>query len=427
MRRILIILGLSALLVVGLAGGILLDRELLASSGGRDLISLVADAPPAGIPSEALAQFQLMAEAWNLIQEKYVDQPAVQPQEMAYGAIDGMVSSLGDTGHSRFLSPEMVQAQENFTQGQLEGIGVYVEMKEGHLVIVAPSDGSPAQRAGLQAGDIILRVDGQNTAGLPLDRVVGMIMGPAGTSVRLTILDPDTGQSRAVTLTRARIDVRNVLWHQLPGTQVAHLRIVAFSRGVTDDLKGALSEIQPQSLHGIILDLRSNPGGLLSEAVGVASQFLTGGNALLVRDAEGNTTPVPVRDGEMASDIPMVVLVNQGTASAAEIVAGALQDAGRARLVGQTTFGTGTVLIEFGLSDGSALLLATEEWLTPNGRVIWHQGIAPDVEVALPAGASPLLPMAEQGLTAEQLQTSDDAQLLRAWELLTGPAPDSGG
>ncbi|MFN2226601.1 MAG: S41 family peptidase, partial [Anaerolineae bacterium] len=253
------------------------------------------------------------------------------------------------------------------------------------------------------------------------------IMGPAGTSVTLTVLNPDTGQTRDVTVTRARIDVQNVIWHQLPGTQVAHLRIVAFSQGVTDDLKKALAEIRRQGLEGIILDLRSNPGGLLDEAVGTASQFLAGGNVLLVKDAQGNTTPVPVQGGGVMTDIPLVVLINQGSASASEIVSGALQDAGRARLVGQTTFGTGTVLNQFDLSDGSALLLATEEWLTPEGRVIWHQGIAPDVEVALPANASPLLPMAEEGLTAEQLQASDDAQLLKALELLTGSAQASSG
>jgi carboxyl-terminal processing protease len=431
MKRAIIVFGILGgiltLLVLGLAGGIVLDRQLLASTGGQDLVSLVAGTPPAGIPSDAVPEFELMAEAWNLIEARYVDRPAVQPRQMTYGAIDGMVSSLGDTGHSRFLSPEMVQAEQNFNQGQFEGIGVYVQMKDGHLVIVAPIDGSPAQQAGLQAGEIILAVEGTNTADLPMDQVVGMIMGPAGTSVTLTVLNPDTGQTRDVTVTRARIDVQNVIWHQLPGTQVAHLRIVAFSQGVTDDLKKALAEIRRQGLEGIILDLRSNPGGLLDEAVGTASQFLAGGNVLLVKDAQGNTTPVPVQGGGVMTDIPLVVLINQGSASASEIVSGALQDAGRARLVGQTTFGTGTVLNQFDLSDGSALLLATEEWLTPEGRVIWHQGIAPDVEVALPANASPLLPMAEEGLTAEQLQASDDAQLLKALELLTGSAQASSG
>jgi carboxyl-terminal processing protease len=318
----------------------------------------------------------------------------------------------------------MVQEQHDFTQGHFEGIGAYVEMKEGHVVIVAPMDGSPAQQAGLHPGDIILKVDGENVAGLPIDQVVSRIVGPAGTSVTLTILIPETGQTRDVTLMRAKITLQNVIWQRLPGTQIAHVRIVAFSQGVTDDLKQALTEILGQGLTGIVLDLRSNPGGLLDEAVGVASQFLGSGNVLLEKDARGEITPVPVQEEELAPDLPLVVLIDSGTASAAEIVSGALQDAGRAKLVGETTFGTGTVLNEFSLSDGSALLLATEEWLTPKGRVIWHQGIAPNVQVILPQGTSPLLPEAEPGMPPEQVQNSGDAQLLRALELLAGePLP----
>jgi carboxyl-terminal processing protease len=172
---------------------------------------------------------------------------------------------------------------------------------------------------------------------------------------------------------------------------------------------------------GLVLDLRSNPGGLLSEAVGVTSQFVEEGNVLLVKDAQGEITPVPVQSGGVAVDIPMVVLVDRGTASAAEIVTGALQDAKRATVVGETTFGTGTVLHEFHLSDGSVLLLVIQEWLTSDGRVIWHQGPGPDVVVVLPAGVDPLIPLTERGLTIEQVRDSGDAQLLRALELLGQP------
>jgi carboxyl-terminal processing protease len=411
MKRLLgclgILLAVVLVLGVGLAGGIVLDRQVLT-----DYV------PPDNVPADAVSNFQLMAEAWNIIHQSYVDRSAVQDQTLTYGAMGGMVDALGDTGHSRFLSPEMVQAQHDFTTGQFEGIGAYVEMKDGHVVIVAPMDGSPAQQAGLQPGDVILKVDGENVAGLPIDQVVGRIVGPAGTSVTLNILTPDTGETRDVTLVRAHIELQNVFWQQLPGTQVAHVRVVAFSKGITDDLRQALSEIQQQGLTGIILDLRSNPGGLLSEAVGTASQFLVSGNVLLEKDAQGEITPVAVQEGGLAPNLPLVVLIDAGTASAAEIVSGALQDAGRAMLVGETTFGTGTVLNPFNLSDGSALLLATEEWLTPDGRVIWHQGIVPDVQVALPQGTSPLLPQAEAGMTEAQMQNSGDAQLLRALELL---------
>jgi carboxyl-terminal processing protease len=411
MKRLLSCLGILVavvlLLVAGLAGGIVMDRQVLAKF-----------VPADNIPPDATPSFQLMAEAWNIIHQSYVDLPAVQSQALTYGAIGGMVDALGDTGHSRFLSPEMVREQHNFSIGQFEGIGAYVEMKDGHVVIVAPMDGSPAQQAGLRPGDIILKVDGDKVAGLPIDQVVSRILGPAASSVTLTILTPETGQTRDVTLVRAQIAMQRVFWQQLPGTQIAHVRIVAFSKGVTEDLEKALREIQQQGLTGIILDLRSNPGGLLSEAVGVASQFLVSGNVLLEKDAQGEIRPVAVQEGGLAPDLSLVVLIDPGTASAAEIVSGALQDAGRAKLVGETTFGTGTVLNEFALSDGSALLLATEEWLTPDGRLIWHQGIAPDVQVTLPQGTSPLLPQAEPGMTLEQVRNSGDAQLLRALELL---------
>lgn len=410
--RYLWMLGLLlVVLVLGAVGGIVLDRQVLATF-----------VPPDAISADAASGFRLMAEAWNTIQKVYVDRTAVQPRDLTYGAISGMVDALGDTGHSRFLSPEMVQAVHDFSRGQFEGIGAEVQMKGGHIVIVAPLDGSPAQRAGLRPGDIILKVDGTDVTGLPLDQAVRRILGPAGTSVTLTILNPTTGRTRDVTLVRARIILHNVTWQALPGTTVAHVRIAAFSQGITKELQKALADIHQQGLTGLILDLRNDPGGLLDEAVGTASQFLTSGNVLLGKDARGQITPVPVQPEGAAPHIPMMVLVNSGTASAAEIVAGALQDAHRATLVGETTFGTGTVLGEFRLSDGSALLLATEEWLTPSGRTIWHRGISPDVAVSLPPDVAPLVPQAEQGMTPAQLRASGDEQLLRALDLLVRSA-----
>lgn len=402
------ILGMSLLILgLGLAGGILLYRYVLLDA-----------AAPGIIPASAAPDFTLMAEAWNTIQEHYVDRAAVQPTPLTYGAISGMTDALGDTGHSRFLDPQMVKEQANFTAGEVVGIGVYVEMKEGHAVIVAPIDGSPAQKAGLRPGDIILKVNGQSVTGLPLDQITALITGPAGTSVTLTILSAQTGQTRDVTMVRTRIAVENVVWAQVPGTTIAHLRVRAFSQGVTNDLRRELAAIQQQGLNGLVFDLRDDPGGLLEEAVGSASQFVTSGNVLLEKDAQGRITPVPVQPGGLAPGMPMVTLVNGGTASAAEIVAGALQDAQRSQLVGETTFGTGTVLEQFGLSDGSALLLAVEEWLTPNGNIIWHKGLQPNVAVTLPSGATPLFPAEEQGMTAAQLQSSQDTQLLRALDLL---------
>lgn len=247
------------------------------------------------------------------------------------------------------------------------------------------------------------------------------ILGPAGTSVTLTILNPGSEQSRDVTLVRAHLTLHNVTWQRLPDTTIAHVRVAVFSKGVSQDLKQALTDIHQQGLTGIILDLRNDPGGLLDEAVGVASQFLSSGNVVLEQDAQGHTTPIAVKSGGLATTLPVVVLINQGTASGAEIVAGALQAAHRATLVGEKTFGTGTVLNEFKLSDGSVLLLATEEWLTPQGHLIWHQGIAPDEVIPLPANTSPLLPELEPGMSSTQLQANGDQQLLQALALLSHP------
>jgi carboxyl-terminal processing protease len=199
---------------------------------------------------------------------------------------------------------------------------------------------------------------------------------------------------------------------------VAHIRITAFSQGVSNDLKQALTQAQQQGATGVILDLRNDPGGLLDEAVSTASQFLTSGDVMLEKDAQGQITHLGVKGGGVAPTIPMVVLINGGTASASEIVAGALQDAHRGTLIGETTFGTGTVLNQFGLSDGSALLLATQEWLTPNGRVIWHKGITPDVPVSLSSSARMLLPELERDMSAAQLNADADAQMQKALELL---------
>jgi len=394
-------------LALGLIGGVLLDRTVLS-----------VFIPPANLSPDVAPAFGRMAEAWNTLEQHYVDRTALRPERLADGAIRGMVDALGDTGHSRFLTAAEAQQAQQTLRGQFVGVGVEIEKSNGQLVVVAPLDGSPAQQAGLRPGDVILRVNGADITNLPLEQVLSQIQGRVGTAVTLTLLDPASGRTRDVTLVRANITLHNVSWQRLPGTAVAHLRLAAFSQGVSAELRAALTDMQQQHLAGIILDLRNDPGGLLDEAIAVASQFLHGGNVLLEQNARGQTTPVPVQSGGVAPAIALVVLVNQGTASSAEVVAGAIQDAHRGTIVGEPTFGTGTVLIQFALSDGSMLLLATEKWLTPNGRTIWHHGLTPDIVVALPPNGTLLRPELEQAMTADQLRASTDAQLLRALELL---------
>jgi carboxyl-terminal processing protease len=366
--------------------------------------------------SDNTSEFQLVEQAWNITRSNYVDKTSTQPQTLAYGTIAGMIDSLGDTGHSTFLSPEQVKQANNYEKGQYQGIGAEVQEKNGNVVIVAPIDNSPAQKAGLQSGDIILKVNGQTVTNV--SNAVNLILGQVGTSVTLTI-QSSSGENRDVTLVRATINVVNISWQQLPGTSIAHLRISSFSEGTTTDLDKALTAIKKQGDLSIILDLRNNPGGLLQEAVGVASRFINSGNVLLEKDINGKITTVPVIQNIDITELPLVVLVNQGTASGAEVVAGALQDIGRADLVGNTTFGTGTVLLPFPLSDGSELVLAVQEWLTPSGKTIWHTGLTPNAVITLAAGVSPLFPESESGLTSTQIQASGDQQLLNAMKLLS--------
>jgi carboxyl-terminal processing protease len=373
---------------------------------------------------DGTSDFRLISDAWTIIENFYVDRAAVKPQSITYGAISGMVDSLGDTGHSRFLDPEMVKALRNLEKNRYEGVGAEIQIKGGHVVIVASLDNTPAQQAGLHSGDVILKVDGTEVTGLPLDQVVARVSGPAGTSVSLTILSAPSGQVREVTLKRSSIKIENVNWNRLPGIKMAHLRISSFNKGMADDLRTVLVKMFNDDLDGIILDLRNNPGGLLNEAVDASSQFLKDGNVLLVKDSRGNAKSIPVKSGGKAIQIPLAVLINGGTASAAEIMAGAISSAHRATLIGVNTFGTGTVLREFGLPDGSALLLAVEEWLTPSGQVIWHKGITPDIVVKLPANAEPLLPNKESRMTVAEFQNCSDTQLLRAVKLLN-PLPNS--
>ncbi len=369
-------------------------------------------------PPALETQFSVFWQAWNLVQEHFVDRKAVDPRTMTYGAIEGMLSSLGDPGHTRFLTPNEAAMQSSDMSGQFQGIGAELGQKDGMLIVVAPLDGSPAQKAGVQAGDALMAVNGQQVAGMTLDQVVRLVRGPEGTKVTLTVVHPSSTSTTDITIVRANIEVHPVSWAMIPGTKVADLRVSQFSANTNRDLLAAIKGIRAAGATAMVVDVRSNTGGLLDQCISVTSQFLSGGNVLIEQDAQGNRKAQPVQPGGQATDIPMVVLINRGTASAAEIFAGAIQDANRAKLVGETTFGTGTVLSSYQLSDGSAVLLGTSEWLTPKGRQIWKHGIEPDVTVTLPANATALTPANVPNMTPDQIRASTDTQMLKALELL---------
>ena len=395
--------GLVALILYSVTAGMIAERQVLAAFD------------PA---AKARLDFKLMARADDLIEQHYVDRSAIRPRRMTYGAISGMVDSLGDTGHSTFLTPAMVHMDEEMLKGRFHGIGAEVRMRDKQVVIVAPLDGSPAQKAGLRAGDVIFRVDGRDIAGESLMQVVKSIRGPVGSKVELSIREPRTDRIRNVEVVRAVIHEQRVSWHFVPGTRIADVRIAAFSEGTAKSLRKALDALRSAGAKALVLDLRDDPGGLLTQAVAVASEFLKGGDVLIEKDSRGKLKHVAVEAVKDRVRLPMALLVNRGTASAAEIVSGALQDAKRAVVVGEKTFGTGTVLQEFGLPDGSALMLAVREWLTPDGHTIWHKGIQPSVKVALAAGVAPVYPGMLASLSPAKLAASRDAQLLKAVALL---------
>jgi len=378
-----------------------------------------------GIPASATGDFRLMGQAWNIIDRYYVDRPAVRHDAMTAAAINGMTESLGDTGHSVYLTASEARKAGAAMQGKLNGIGVEISQSSNHqAVVVVPMDGSPAKQAGIRAGDVILEVDGHPVTGLPMSHVSAKMSGEAGQPVALTVFNPSDGRRREITIVRAAMKLNNVTWQRLPGSNLAHLRIAMFSDGQTADLRKALQEIKRQGIQGIILDIRNNPGGALEEAVGAASQFLHSGNVLWEKNARGLITPIPVLPGGIAADIPLVVLINGASASDSEIVAAALHDNRHATLVGETTLGTGTVLTQFELTDGSALLLAVQEWLTPKKVSFWHRGIDPDVKIRLSHDAM-LRPSMERELTPEKLRASGDTQLLKAVEILSHPPEKS--
>ncbi|MBA3234854.1 MAG: S41 family peptidase [Chloroflexi bacterium] len=407
-----------------LAIGLALILTLTVGIGiGR--LSPVADPGTAGpVPAGSTAtEFGLIREAWDTLHKEFVGASELSDRDLIYGAIKGMTQAVGDTGHTSFLTPEERAQRSNDLSGSYVGIGVRIDTAESGLpLIIGVFRGSPAEGAGLNEGDEIVAVDGKPTAGFTIGEVVDWVRGEAGSTVTVTVRKGATGNEREVSMVRADVAVSPVSWTLVPGTQTALLRLDQFSQGAADALIVALDDARGAGADRLVLDLRGNPGGYVNEADAVASQFLADGVVFIERKADGTETPHPVKAGGVATDLPLVVLVDAGTASSAEIVSGALQDAGRAQVIGITTFGTGTVLGEFALTDGSALRVGVVEWLTPDGRRIWHEGITPDVVVERPSDVVPLDPTDIAKLTPAEARSVEDPQLARALTVVTAIA-----
>jgi carboxyl-terminal processing protease len=376
---------------------------------------------------EAPTEFAVFWEAWDLVVEYFVDRDQIDYTAMTYGAIQGMLSTLGDENHTVFFAPDEAQQQASALEGSFEGIGAYVGQEEGKFIIVSPIRGSPAEQAGILAGDTVVAVDGTEITGMAEWEVISLIRGPAGTSVNLSVLHDGETQPVEMIIRRGWIDIESVLWARIPGTDFAHLQITQFASDTSRELRGALQDILAdrtggRAVKGIMLDLRNNPGGYLQEALRVANQFLPQGDIILhEQDAKGGITTYRVEGSGLAREIELVVLVNQGSASAAEIVAGALQENGRAKLVGMPTVGTGTVLRPFSLSDGSVLRLGVTNWLTPKRELIKGQGVQPDLVVEQ-EGSVELIDSIRLGeISAADVRVHPDLQFQAALSWLTVP------
>ena len=347
--------------------------------------------------------FQLFWEVWDLVQRYYYDElPSVQ--QITYAAIRGMLETLDDK-YTAFIEPDVAAILEEDATGQFEGIGAFVDLDEsGRVRIVDTFEDGPAAEAGLRAEDRVVAVDGDSVVGDPLYEAIGKIRGPAGSDVTLTVEREGTPEPFSVIVTRAKLEIP-IVEHEMLDEDVGYIRLHEFSATASDSLEEGLEMLLEQDPQGIVLDLRQNPGGWLDQAIEVADLFLGDELVAVERFSDGREREFNAGSGDIAEEIPLVVLVNNGSASASEIVAGALQDQERAPLIGTQTFGKGSVQRPFSLSDGSELRVTVALWFTPDDQRIQGQGLTPDVEVPWPE-------------EERQEEPEQDPQLQRAIEYL---------
>jgi len=408
-KGILLVFGIGILMLGSFAGGFVTGNLVPVSIPGA-VEEIEPITPPttspeqqSATPEEMQALFAPFWEAWNLVHENYVDQP-VDDVALMRGAIKGMMEALGDE-HSSYMNPEDFEAANAGLEGEYEGIGAYVDTTTKYLTITSPIPGSPAEKAGLLPGDQVIAIDGEDMTGIDAELARLKVLGPAGSTVVLTILREGAEAPLEFTIVRAKITIAAATGEMLDNG-IAYVQVTTFGSRTMPELLATLNELMAQNPKGIILDLRNNGGGYLQTSVEVTSQFVSEGVVLYEQYGDGTRETFNALPNGLATDanIPMLVLINEGSASASEIVAGALQDLGRAKLVGTVSYGKGSVQNWIPLSgENGAVRVTIAKWLTPNENTIHQIGLTPDYPVEM---------------TPEDRQAGLDPQLDRAVEIL---------
>ncbi len=322
-------------------------------------------------------EFAKLAEVWEILEREHIDAGKLDPNTLTDGAIRGMLEATGDE-HASYLDSEQYSFQRQEIRGTFEGIGAEVTVRNGLITIVAPIPDTPADEAGVKPGDVILSVDGEDVTGWDLLQVINLIRGEKGTSVNIEVRRDRTGETEVLEIVRGVIQLESVRLTMLVG-RIGHLRITSFSGTTLEELERALDRFERSQGLGLIVDVRNNPGGLLSSVVEVTSQFIDEGLVLYQLDGQGNRRDWNAEQGGMALEVPMVLLMNGFSASASEVFAGAITHHGRAETIGVKTFGKGSVNNLWPLRDGSAVNFTIGRWYTPDGRLIEGEGITPDI------------------------------------------------
>ena len=403
-KFILLVLALIIIIFGSFSGGFLVGQAfpLLNQNNSTATTTTLTNSTFSTSSSEELdTLFQPFWETWNYVIDQYVDQP-VDQTIMMRGAISGMLESLGDP-HTSYMDPEMFRQQNTPLQGEYEGIGAWVDITGDYLIIISPMPNSPAEKQGLKSGDQIIAIDGEDMTGIEGNLVLRRILGKAGTDVTLTIFRPTTNETIDMSITRQKITIPSVTGEMLEN-DIAYIQLINFGEKTHQDLRNILKDLLKQKPVGLILDMRNNGGGYLNTAIDVASEFVSQSPIMYEEFGDGERITYKAKPNGLATEIPLVVLINEGTASASEITAGAIQDYGRGVLVGKTSYGKGSVQNWVTLqNDQGAIRVTIARWLTPNERQINSLGLAPDYEIEI---------------TEEDIEAERDTQLEKALELL---------